>query len=188
MVRIKKRWNQQGAPRSIAQMANGIAASIWKLAADVVLNLENDNFETSTQGQRVDLLEELACYLVHYSDRWIYSRAEQQQRSEFIAGLVRDLARLLEDSRVDVQGEGDYQAAFIDKLNRRAADYSGYSYSEDESCSFAMRCRLGERVQEAMGARDNRWIPDYIVGRDAPAIESALQRSLAGLVDIQDHA
>ncbi len=186
MVRIKKRWNQQEAPRSIAQMANGIAASIWKLAADVLLNLENENFETSTQGQRVDLLEELACYLVHCCDRWIYSRADQQQRSEFIAGLVRDLARLLEDSRVDVQGEGDYQAAFVDKLNRRAADYSEYSYSEADGCSFAMRCRLGERVQKAMGARDNRWIPDYIVGRDAPAIESALQRSLTGLVNIQN--
>jgi hypothetical protein len=188
MVRIKKRWNQQGAPRSIAQMANAIAASTWKLAADVVLNLENENFETSTQGQRVDLLEELVCYLVHCCDRWIYTRADQQRRSEFIASLSRDMARLLEDSRIDVQGEGDYQAAFIDKINLRSSDYSAYSYSEADGCSFAMRCRLGEWVQKAMGERDNRWIPDYIVGREAPAIESALQRSLAGLVNIEDQA
>jgi hypothetical protein len=182
MVRVKKRWNQHDAPRSIAQMANAIAASIWKLAADVVLNLENENFETTTQGQRVDLLEEVVCYLVHFCDRWIYSRVGQEQRSEFIACLARDMARLLEDSRVDVQGKGDYRAAFVDKINRRSADYAGFGYREDDGCSFSMRCRLGEYVQACMGERDRRWIPDYIVGREAPEIESALRRSLAGLV------
>ena len=181
MVRVKKRWNQQAAPRSIAQMANAIAASVWKLAADVVLNLENENFETSTQGQRVDLLEELVCYLVHFCDRWSYARADEEQRAEFVSCLAADMARLLEDSRVDVQGEGDYRAGFIDKLNDRAADYAAYSYSEDDGCSFAMRCRLGERVRSVMGERDNRWIPDYVVGREAPEIEAALRRSLTGL-------
>ena len=182
MVRVKKRWNQHEASRSVPQMANAISASIWKLAADVVLNLENDNFETSTQQQRVDLLEELACYEVNFSDRWLYSQSADPARAEFIDCLVRDLARLLEDSRIDVQGGEGYQPAFIDKLNQRAADYATFNYSEDEGCSFAMRCRLGEKVQQAMGARDNRWIPDYIVGRDAPAVEVALRRSLVGLV------
>jgi len=184
MVRIKKRWNQHDAPRTLAQMANAVAATIWKLAADVVLNLENENFETSTQAQRVDLLEEVVCYLVHFVDRWLYAQTTQDQRSEFIDCLVRDLARLLEDSRVDVQGGDGYQGAFIDILNRRTADYAAFSYSEEEGCSFAMRCRLGEMVQETMGARDNRWIPDYIVGREAPAVESSLRRSLVGLVRI----
>jgi hypothetical protein len=39
-------------------------------------------------------------------------------------------------------------------------------------------------VQAVMGARDNRWIPDYIVGREAPNVEASLRRSLAGLVRI----
>lgn len=184
MVRVKKRWNQQDAPRSLAQMANAISSTIWKLAADVVLNLENENFETSTQAQRVDLLEEVACFLVHFSDRWLYPRLTQSQRGEFIDRLVRDLARLLEDSRVDVQGGDGYQSAFIDKLNLRSSDYSTFSFDEEEGCSFAMRCRLGEMIQGVMGERDNRWIPDYIVGREAPAIEASLRRSLAGLVRI----
>lgn len=184
MARVKSRWNQNAAPRSLAQMANAVGASIWKLGAEVVLNLENENFETSTQRQRVDLLEEMLCFLVHCSDRWLYERATPAQRGEFIDCLVRDLARLLEDSRIDVQGGSDYQGAFIDKLNQRTADYATYSYSAEDGCSFAMRCRLGEQVQLTMGARDNRWIPDYIVGREAPAIESALRRTLVGLVRI----
>jgi hypothetical protein len=185
MVRVKNRWNQDAAPRSLAQMANAVSATLWKLAADVVLNLENENFETATQGQRVDLLEELVCYLVHFCDRWIYPRADEDQRAEFVSCLAGDLARLLEDSRIDVQGDAEYRAIFIDKLNRRCADYAAYSFSEKDGGSFAMRCRLGERVQASMGARDARWIPDYIVGREAPAIEKSLQRSLAGLVRLE---
>jgi len=163
-------------------MASAVSSTLWMLAADVVLSLENENFETTTQGQRVDLLEEMACYLVHYCDRWIYTRADEAQRSEFVSSLAANITRLLEDSRVDVQGEGDYRGAFIDKLNQRCADYAGYSFSEAEGGSFAMRCRLGELVQDSMGERDKRWIPDYIVGREAPAVEKALQRSLSGLV------
>lgn len=186
MVRVKKRWNQQAAPRTLAQMANAIGSTIWKLAADVVLNLENENFETDTQAQRIDIMEEVVCYLVHVCDRWIYPKTGQEQRAEFISALVKDMARMLEDSRVDVQGEGEYQVTFLDKANQRSADYAGYSFSEQEGGSFAMRCRLGDRVQAAMGERDNRWIPDYIVGREAPEIETALERSLSGLVTFEN--
>lgn len=184
-VRVKKRWNRE-EPRTLAQMANAIGATVWKLAANVVLNLENENFETATQGQRIDIMEEVVCYLVHVCDRWIYPQADEGQRREFVSCLVRDMARMLEDSRIDVQGQGEYQAAFLDKINERSGDYARYSYSEDEGGSFAMRCRLGDRVRVLMGERDNRWVPDYIVGREAPEIESSLRRSLVGLVELGD--
>jgi len=186
MARIKKRWNQQDRPRTLAQMANAIGASVWKLASNVVLNLENENFETETQGQRIDIMEEVVCYLVHITDRSIYEQAAQEQREEFVSCLVADLARMLEDSRVDVQGAGEYRAAFIDKINRRSAEYSAYAYSSGEGGSFSMRCRLGDLVAAAMGERDRRWIPDYIVGREAPEIETALDRSLSGLVSFDN--
>lgn len=185
-MRVKKKWNQAEAARSIEQMANAIAGTIWKLAAEVVLNLENENFETDTHSQRIDIMEEIAGFLVHMTDRWIYSRAGPEQRDRFVSALVKDLARLLEDSRVDVQGEGEYRPEFIAKVNRRGAEYAGYSYSAEAGASFAMRCTLGDRVQAVMGERDGRWIPDYIVGREAPEIEQALRRSLDGLVSFGD--
>ena len=58
-MRVKKRWNQNSRERSLEQMANAVSAVVWKAAAQVVLNLENDNFETTTQAQRVDLVEEV---------------------------------------------------------------------------------------------------------------------------------
>ena len=181
-MRVKKRWNQDSVVRDVGQMANAIAATVWKLAANVVLNLENENFETADQGQRIDIMEEVICYLIHYSDRWVYAQASQAQRQQFVDGLVNDIARMLEDSRADVQGEGEYRAGFIDKMNQRAAEYSGYACSDEEGPGFPMQCRFGERVQAVMGAREQRWIPDYVVGREAPEIEISLRRALTGLV------
>ena len=184
MARVKKRWNQAERPRTLAQMANAIAATAWKLAAGVVLNLENENFETASQAQRLDLIEELLCYLVHCCDRWCHARAGATERAEFVAALVTDLARLLEDSCIDVEGPGDYRAAFVARVNARSGEYASYRFDDDEGAGFALRCRLGDYVQAAMGERDRRWVPDYIVGREAPDIEASLRRSLAGLVSL----
>jgi len=181
VARVKKRWNQQDRPRTIAQMANAIAATVWKLAAGVVLNLENDNFETGSQAQRLETMEEVVCYLIHICDRSIHDRASAAERLEFITALARDLARMLEDSRVDVEGKGEYQQTFLNKFNHRSTAYSGYGFDPREGASFSMRCRLGNEVGMVMGERDRRWIPDYIVGREAPEIESALRRSMMGL-------
>ncbi|MEM7565023.1 MAG: hypothetical protein AAF353_18565 [Pseudomonadota bacterium] len=183
MVRVKNKWNQNSAPRSCAQMANAVAGVCFKLASGVVLNLENENFETDTQVDRIEIMEEVACFLIHVIDRRIHASASEGQRRDFITALVRDLARLLEDSRIDVQGPGSYQAAFIERVNVRSSEYSTYGFSEQEGGSFAMRCQLGNQVQSTMGERDNKWIPDYIVGREAPEIENAIKKSLSGLVN-----
>ncbi len=185
-MRVNKRWNQKSRPRSIAQMSNVIAAAIWKLAAQVVLNLENENFETTTQGQRLDVMDELVIFLVHMADRYIFEQTNTENRSQFVSVLVKDLARMLEESRNDVDYIGDHRFAFIDKTNLRTAEYREYQFSLEAGASFAMRCLLGAHVMEMMGARDNKWIPDYIIGREAPAMEATLRQTLAGLVGFED--
>lgn len=185
-MRVNKRWNQKARPRSIEQMSNVIAAAIWKLAAQVVLNLENENFETTTQGQRLDIMDELVIFLVHMADRHVYQKTGAQNRAQFVSTLVKDLARMLEESRNDVGQIGDHQSCFVEKTNLRVAEYSRYKFTPEQGASFAMRCLLGEHVMETMGARDNKWIPDYIIGREAPEVEATLRQTLAGLVEFGD--
>ena len=185
-MRVIKRWNQKSRPRSIEQMSNVIAAAIWKLAAQVVLNLENENFETTTQVQRLDVMDELVIFLIHMADRRIFEQTSMDNRSEFVSVLVKDLARMLKESRNDVEQTGDHRAAFIEKTNLRCAEYGSYQFSLDTGASFAMRCLLGAYVMEMMGVRDNKWIPDYIIGREAPAAETTLRQTLAGLVGFEN--
>ena len=185
-MRVNKRWNQKSRPRSIAQMSNVIAAAIWKLAAQIVLNLENENFETTTQGQRLDVMDELVIFLVHMADRHIFEQTATDDRSQFVSVLAKDLARMLEESRNDVDRIDDHRSAFIEKINLRCAEYGEYQFSLESGASFAMRCLLGAYVMEMMGARDNKWIPDYIIGREAPAAEITLRQTLTGLVGFED--
>jgi len=187
-MRVIKKWNQKTRSRTIEQMANAVVAAVWKLAAQVLLNLENENFETSTQGQRLDVMEELIIFLVHMVDRRTCEQTSAANRSRFISALVKNLARMLEESRIDVQQAGGQQAAFIEKCNLRTAEYSTYSFSVDDGASFAMRCQLGAHIMQTMGPLDNKWIPDYIVGREAPEIEATLRQTLIGLVEFDDMA
>ncbi len=163
-------------------MANAVAAAIWKLSSQVVLNLENENFETTTQAQRLDVMDELAIFLVHLADRRIYDQTSSDSRGRFVSALAKDMARMLEDSRIDMQGPADYKTPFIDKTNLRAAEYSGYKYSLRDGASFAMHRALGTHVMESMGVRDSKWIPDYIIGREAPEMGIGLRLTMDGLV------
>ena len=185
-MRVIKKWSQKSRPRTIEQMSNAVVAAIWKLAAQVVLNLENENFETTTQGQRLDVMDELVIFLVHMADRRTSAQTNADNRSRFITAMVKDLARMLQESRNDVQLAGDYTTAFIEKCNLRTAEYSSYKFSQEDGASFAMRCVLGAHIMETMGALDNKWIPDYIIGREAPEIEATLGQALTGLVEFDD--
>ena len=106
-MRVIKKWSQKSRPRTIEQMSNAVVAAIWKLAAQVVLNLENENFETTTQGQRLDVMDELVIFLVHMADRRTSAQTNADNRSRFITAMVKDLARMLQESRNDVQLAGD---------------------------------------------------------------------------------
>ena len=185
-MRVIKRWNQKSRPRTIEQMANAVAAAIWKLSSQVVLNLENENFETTTQAHRLDVVDELVIFLVHLADRRIYEQTSSDNRSRFVSALAKDMARMLEESRIDMQGPADYKTPFIEKTNQRAAEYSTYKFSLQEGTGFGLYRALGAHVMESTGARDNKWIPDYIIGREAPEIEIGLRRTLDGLVHFDD--
>lgn len=185
-MRVNKKWNQKSRLRTIEQMSNVVAAAIWKLAAQVVLNLENENFETTTQEQRLDVMEELVIFMAHMADRHICEQTNAENRGRFITTLVKDLARMLEESRNDVQEVRDYASPFYEKSNLRTAEYSTYKFSVEEGASFAMRCVLGAHVMKTMGDFDNKWIPDYIIGREAPEIEAVLRQTLSGLVNFDN--
>jgi len=166
-------------------MSNAVAGAIWKLSAQVVLNLENENFETATQGQRLDIMDELIIFLAHMADRQIFEQTGTGNREQFVSILVKDLARMLEESRNEVEQPGDHRASFIEKSNSRTAEYCEYKYSSESGASFAMRCLLGRHVMEVMGERDGKWIPDYIIGREAPEIETSLRQTVDGLVKFE---
>ncbi len=180
-MRVKAKWNKKSKVRSPEEIAGALAFTGWKIASELVLNLENEGFETQSQSQRLDVITEVMFFMVAIVDRLVYEKFEQDQRAEFITAFALNLAGMMDDNRRDVSGEGDYKTAFIERMNERANEYANCSFSRDEGPSFSMRRLFGEFVKRQMGQKDNKWIPDYVMDVEAPKVVATLKRALPTL-------
>lgn len=181
-IRVKAKWNQKERERSFGDVGSALAFNAWKQAAQIVLNLENEGFQTDSNPQRLDVVAENLAFMVQVADRMVHERLDDEDRALFVNAFAGKLIAYMADNRRDVQGEGDWKAPFVELLNRRAADYAGADWSPAEGASFKLRRLYGEHVAAAMGEKDNRWIPDYIIDREAPEAERVLKRALPTLL------
>ena len=152
-----------------------------KIGAEVVLNLENEGFETATQSQRLDVIAEVMCFLIQVVDRLSHDRQSDQQRQEFVIAFALALGNIMLDNRYDVEGDGPHKEDFIALVNERGEAYSQCSFSVEDGAGFPMRRMLGEYVRQRMGDKDNKWIPDYVMDIEAPKAVSTLKRAMPSL-------
>ena len=182
MARLRTRWTDKERARSIKDVASAMSVNLWKIASEALLNLENEGFETTTNAQRLEIITEFAAFLVHMADRLLYADYSEEDRGRFVTALALDVIRIIEDNKRDVVGPGAYRQDLIDAMNQRLEEYAEYPFDEKEGPGFGMRRRLGERVRDRMGARDRKWIPDYVIDREAPQAYAALRRALKNLL------
>lgn len=184
MARLRTRWNQKDRERSTDQVASAVGVGLWRIASEALLNLENEGFETISHAQRLDVIAEFLAFLVHVTDRLVYGRFQEQQRREFIIALAKHLTDLMQDNRLDASGPGQYRESFVSLLNTRMEDYSECSFSSTDGPGFSLKRILGEQVRDRMGAKDNKWIPDYVMDAEVPKALDALQKVLEGMLNL----
>ena len=181
-LRVKNKWQDKNRERSIEDTAGVIAFNLWKIASANVLNLENEGFQTDTQSQRIDVIEELIAFYVSMVDRLAADREyDEDTRRRLIVALAMSLAKTVKDNRVDFDGEGDHSGAFVELLNERMSEYAGFAYSDGEP-GFQLRRRVGEHVQAVMGAKDNKWVPDQVMDIEIPDAMKVFKRVVRGLI------
>lgn len=184
MARLRTRWNLKDRQRSMDQVASAVGVSLWRIASEALLNLENEGFETISHAQRLEVIAEFLAFLIHVSDRLVYGRLAEQQRREFITTLAKHLTGLMQDNRCHASGPGQYGEAFVDMLNARMEDYSQCPFSNTEGPGFSLKRILGEQVRDRMGAKDNKWIPDYVMDAEVPKAVESLRRVLEGMLNL----
>lgn len=177
-MRIKASWNTKDKAHSLEETASVIGFNIWKLCADFLLELENENFQIETYAQRLDIMGEAAAYLLQVTDRMVYGQFEEDDRSTLIRNLGIHLMETMQDNRVDAQGEGNYRNDFVQLLNERAEDYSECPFEHGEP-GFSFRRNFGVHVMRCTGARDNRWVQDHVMDISCPAMIKTYQRVIA---------
>ena len=177
MARLKTKWNIRDRERTFSQTGSMIAANVWRLACENVLDLENEGFETSTQLQRLEIIAEFCAFAVHLIDRMAYGCLDETRRAGMVVSVARRLAGLLRDNRADAGADPD---DFIDLFNERSGEYAECGFTG--APGFTMRRLLGEHVRALMGERDNKWVADYVIDAEAPQMHAALKRVLAPLI------
>ena len=183
MARLKGGWNQRGRGRSLGEIGSAISFNIWQIAGQAVLDLENEGFQTDTQSQRLDVLTEFAAFLLQIVDRIVYDQFDLEQRNELISAAGIHMAGILQDNRLETDGEGEYRSQFLNILNDRINDYSQCQYNRIDGPSFIFLRVLGDHVSKVMGEKDNKWITGYIIDIAGEKMHKSLKRVLPGLLD-----
>ena len=180
MARLKTKWNQQDRQRTPEEVASVVAFNLWVLAADSCLFLENEGFETRTQSQRLDVIAEFVAFGAHVADRMVFDSMTASERERFINSLGQYLANTMQTNRAEACETGNFRKDFIDLLNERMSEFSECSYTEEHGPGFPMRRLAGNHVQEVMGEKDNKWIPDYVIDSEIPKLLLGLKKVFKG--------
>ena len=180
-MRVKSRWSKKDKTHSIEEIAGALAFIIWRIATNGVLSMENADFQTETQRQRLEIIAEYLAFAIHVADRMTIERFDEEQRVRFMSELAKKCAKHMEDNKRDIIGPGDYRQDFITLLNQRMADYAEFGYSVEEGPSFGMKRFFGDQVKHCFNAEDQKWVSSQVMDIEVPEIMTHLKRATPNL-------
>lgn len=184
-MRMRTKWHNKERQVTVEEKANTMAFISWRIAAELVLNLENENFQTDTQKQRLDVIQEALAFLVSVTDRLVASQMSQEERQEFIVKFATKLSKTFQENCEDtIARDVDYRKGFIDVINQRLNAYSHCSWDDEKDMpGFQYKRDFGDNVSRVMGARDNKWITDQVLEIEVPEMMENLKKAKFEMVD-----
>lgn len=184
-LRVKTVWfKKEGEQRDPAEVATVIASTIWRLCDRCIDNLSKADFDIITPQRGFRIIGELACFLVHYVDRLAFNRMDDERRQDVVSAVGVRLAEIMEENIIDFTGgekdpDYDYQAGFIDLINRRMGDYSEFDFPEDKASFPALRF-LSLQIREVMEQSDQTWIQDQVMDIEMPEMMGTVKKNMDG--------
>ena len=168
-IRIKSNWAKSvNRAKNSEDIASALSYIGWKLSLDRARNLHGDNFEYTSDHQRVTVIVEFMSFQIHLADRLLFIDQQTEKfRIEVMNKLGKHSARMMQENCEDLFGVGDYKAGYIKTLNLRSAEYSEYEFDKTGS-NYSIYRHLAKKVQDAMGfSQTNKWVMDQVVDIDA---------------------
>ncbi len=181
-LRIKSQWYDEGAERSMEEIAGALAFNGWRIAVDKAINLHGEQFIYDTDEQRLGVIAEYLIFQVQAVDRMVHERLQASERQALITALALRMSDHMTENSRDLLGEGDYGSAFIERLNMRTAEYSELGFTSDGP-SYPFLRHLGYQIQQIMGgSQENRWVIDQVMDKDGPEVYKQLKRIVRNLI------
>jgi hypothetical protein len=182
---MRTKWHNKEREVTVEEKANTMAFISWRIAAALVLNLENENYQTDTQKQRLDVIKEALAFLVSVTDRLVAGQMTQEERQEFIVKFATKLSKTFQENCEDViERDVDYKKDFIDTMNQRLNAYSNCSWDDEQDMpGFQYKRDFGDCVSAVMGERDKKWITDQVLAIEVPEMMENLKKAKYEMVD-----
>ena len=183
-VRIRSRFHE-GRQRTPAVLASVIATLAWKLAVDSIRNMRKAQYDIDIGRPYFEFVSEFMVFIAVAADRIAHRELDAERRVEFTTALAKRLAEIVEDNRDMLLGAaqpGECQRDFLDRFNRRGADYAEFGYGADGP-DFGFRRYFAACLREVLPEKDQLWVIDQAMDIEAPEAIKALERTAAGLFD-----
>jgi stalled ribosome rescue protein Dom34 len=184
-LRIKARWHDDNADRSLDEIASAIAFNAWRIAKDKAITLHGEDFVYDSDEQRFGVIREYLVFQLQLVDRIAHQRLglDDSTRQELVVTTAKNMAKHLHDNSVDVFGPGDHVKNFVELINKRGAEYAEFGFSEDGP-SYPFMRHLGYEIQQIMGTGgENRWVIDQVMDKDGPEVFRHLSRAVDSLFE-----
>jgi hypothetical protein len=184
-LRIKSRWHDDDAQRSLEEIAGALAFISWRIAKDKAINLHGQDYVYDSDEQRFAVIVEYLIFQLQIVDRLALQEFDMPDpdRQQLVITLAKHLAGHLHDNSLDIFGAGDYVGPFIEKLNQRGGEYAELAYNDDGP-SYPFMRHLGYEIQQVMGdSQENRWVIDQVMDRDGFDIDREIRRSMQNLFE-----
>jgi len=184
-LRIKSRWHDDDAERSLEEIAGALAFISWRIAKEKAINLHGQDYVYEDDGQRFAVIVEYLIFQLQIIDRLAVMQLGlgDQDRQKLVVSVARHLAGHLHDNSVDVFGPGDYVGPFVRRLNERATEYAEFNYTADGP-SYPFMRHLGYEIQQIMGeSQENRWVIDQVMDKDGVEIDREIRRAVGNLFE-----
>lgn len=181
MARIRTQFHNKQKPKSIETIAGAMGMNLWKLASGAANKLYNSGFNFRDNKQLLDVVAEIAIFLLQLADRIAYEELENEQRGRFTQALATHLVQTMVDNQLEELGPGDYQGPFVELLNTRLDAYAEFSAVAGDP-SYPMLRYFGSCVDAVMGGEDNKWVIETVVEVEAPTLIKPLKEGMAKLL------
>ena len=171
-IRIKSNWSKTVKREKTSEdIASALSYIGWKLSLDKARNLHGEDFEYTSDHQRITVIVEFMSFQVHLADRLLYiDEAPDEYRIQVMNYFGKQSARIMQENCEDLFGVGDYKKGYINTLNLRSEEYSNYEFSKRGS-NYSIYRHLSKKIQDAMGSsQTNKWVMDQIIDIDAVEI------------------
>ncbi|MGE5617180.1 MAG: hypothetical protein ACM3X5_09710 [Bacillota bacterium] len=184
-MRVKAQWFREGGSHGPEEVGGAVAFIAFRVAQNMLKSMRKAQFDIDVGPAYFDFLAEALAFAIQAACRVAYPALPEEQRLPFATALAQHAADHLAGNEAELLGLEapiDIRARFIERLNRRFAEYADFAYGA-EGPDFLFLRYFASLVAERMPEKDRRWTHDQVIAIEGPEAARTIAKSVASLLD-----